>query len=684
MPGTGLEADLQAKPRGSRSAKLKRVIILPFFLVIAAGFALSWVLYVTSSREAVRDALAAVIRESSDRIAEELVARLDIAAHAAAANAAFLAEFPRDEETATRVRRAFLEQLRVEPTIAILSVGTEDGEYLEAQRLSPNEFRVGSAGVDTQRALVFRPVLPDGAFGEPNLTASDYDPRKRPWYRAAADRGGPAWSAPYTLYSNAEPVVAATTPIFAGGELRGVVSATITLGTLSGYLASFKEAGNGLMYVADAEGRLIAISTSRLQDTDGKRAFAADNPDPLVAKAAWGASSALSAPDPKAPGRFAFKQGGKRYLGRAAPFSPSEGSAWTIVLAVDESAYSKGLKAADAKSFVILFFFLGVSLLVGWLVVEYVTKPIRTMADGVDLLTPGRAIPPELSAFATRDNELGRLSRSFVAMKVRLDESFGAIEASLAEKDVLLKEVHHRVKNNLQIVSSILSIQSGTLIDPVARSAFDECQNRIQAMALVHEEVYRTGSFVELGMLGYFSRICETLRWGRDRGSCNVFIEAQVDEDAALPLDKAIPCGLVVNELVTNALKHAFLGRQRGAVTVAFCRRGPSWLLSVRDDGVGMPGAYSESAEADETASAANPSAGAAAVAGAARAVPGASAAAQSAVPAIGDAPDGGAALPREGIGSQLVEGLVLQLSGSLRYERPPNGGTAAVIEFPA
>ncbi|MBU0928044.1 MAG: hypothetical protein KKA67_09865, partial [Spirochaetes bacterium] len=330
------------------------------------------------------------------------------------------------------------------------------------------------------------------------------------------------------------------------------------------------------------------------------------------------------------PGRLSFVAEGERYLGRVVPFSPGPGLEWTIVLAVAESAYSEKLRSADLRNFVILAFFLAAALLVGWLVVEYVTKPIRMMADGVDILLPGQDIPENVKALASRDNEIGRLSRSFAAMKGRLDDSFGALEASLAEKDVLLKEVHHRVKNNLQIVSSILSIQSGSLDDESAKAAFDECQNRIQAMALVHEEVYRTGSYVELGMSGYLERICETLSWGRDRGACETAIAVSVDDAAALSLDKAIPCGLVVNELVVNALKHAFPGRELGAVSVRFSREGAMWRLSVSDDGVGKAGAVSG-----------------------------------------------------EGIGDQLVAGLVAQLNGSIRYASPPGGGTEVMVEFP-
>ena len=639
MSSDDVAAPIEASSATPRGARLKRVIILPFFLVIVSGFALSWILYIDSSRDALRDAISAILRESSDRIAEEIYGRLGIASLAARSNAAFLGNVPRNDDESTYIRRAFVEQLRGEPMIAIMAVGMEDGEYLEAQRLSIDEIRVGGAGRSTGGALVFKPVLPDGTFGEPNLEAAGYDPRQRPWYRAAIAAGGPAWSAPYTLYSNAEPAVAATMPVYRDGRLSGVSSATITLGTLSGFLAMMKEAENGLMFVTDADGRLIAISTSERRGSDGKRAVAAEHPNHAVSTAARLAAESLKDKFAADPGRFSFVHEGRRYLGRAVPFSTGSTPSWTIVLAVAESSYSAKLRNADIKNFLLLIFYLGAALTIGWLIVDYITKPLRALAEGVDLLRPGQAIPAELSAFATRDNELGRLSRSFVAMKVRLDESFGALETSLAEKDVLLKEVHHRVKNNLQIVSSILSIQAGELEGEDSRAAFSECQNRIQAMALVHEEVYRTGSFVELGMRGYLSRICETLRWGRDRSSCRTSIHVHIDEAAALSMDKAIPCGLVVNELVTNSLKHAFAGRETGVIDVSFDRLDGDWRLAIADDGVGK-----------------NPS----------------------------GAPDAPADESSQGIGEQLVTGLVAQLGGSIRYKTSPGGGTEVVVLFPA
>jgi len=171
------ESGASAQGAGPKGARLKRVIILPFFLVIVAGFALSWLMYIGASRAALRDAVSSIVRESSDRVAEQVQSRLAIAAQAASANAAYLGALAGLGDDATPIRRAFIQQLLREPSVAILAVGTEGGGYLEAQRLPDGSFRAGEAAGGV---LLFRPALADGSTGARELEASGYDPRTRP------------------------------------------------------------------------------------------------------------------------------------------------------------------------------------------------------------------------------------------------------------------------------------------------------------------------------------------------------------------------------------------------------------------------------------------------------------------------------------------------------------------------
>jgi len=165
------------------------------------------------------------------------------------------------------------------------------------------------------------------------------------------------------------------------------------------------------------------------------------------------------------------------------------------------------------------------------------------------------------------------------------------IEKDLKEKELLLKEIHHRVKNNMQIISSLLSLQSRYIKDKDALEMIEDSRNRVRSMALVHERLYRRGDFSSIDVTGYIDSLVRELfkNYHIDTGKIKFEIDV---EDVKLDIDRAIPCGLVVNELVSNALKHAFPKgwKRKGEVLVKFYRKKSSeYELVVRDNGKGMP-----------------------------------------------------------------------------------------------
>jgi two-component sensor histidine kinase len=163
-----------------------------------------------------------------------------------------------------------------------------------------------------------------------------------------------------------------------------------------------------------------------------------------------------------------------------------------------------------------------------------------------------------------------------------------AMRASLREKEVLLKEIHHRVKNNLQVISSLLSLQARYLTDPVARGIFGQSQNRVQSIALVHEKLYQSADLSHVDFGEYTAALLANLF--DTYSAVGRGISKAIDVDGTrLTIDVAIPCGLIVNELVTNALKHAFPKGRKGTVRVVLREAAGDLRLSVEDDGVGMP-----------------------------------------------------------------------------------------------
>ena len=159
---------------------------------------------------------------------------------------------------------------------------------------------------------------------------------------------------------------------------------------------------------------------------------------------------------------------------------------------------------------------------------------------------------------------------------------------SLKDKEVLLKEVHHRVKNNLQVISSILSLQTSYVTDKNTLNILQESQNRIKSMSFIHESLYQNEDFTSIKISEYINTLTQNLLYSYRMKGEKVELETQIDE-VFLNIDQAIPCGLIINELVSNALKYAFKDRDKGVILIQVKQSGNKISLSVSDNGVGLP-----------------------------------------------------------------------------------------------
>jgi PAS domain S-box-containing protein len=163
------------------------------------------------------------------------------------------------------------------------------------------------------------------------------------------------------------------------------------------------------------------------------------------------------------------------------------------------------------------------------------------------------------------------------------------LQTSLAEKEILLKEVHHRVKNNLQIISSLLELQSEYIVEEHSRRFIKESQDRITSIALVHEQLYRSTDLSFIDFACYVDELVDSLCRSLMRDPERIRVKVEI-RDIELGIDEAIPCGLIINELVSNSLKHAFPGDGEGEILIQGARDGEGGVrLSVTDTGIGLP-----------------------------------------------------------------------------------------------
>ena len=260
---------------------------------------------------------------------------------------------------------------------------------------------------------------------------------------------------------------------------------------------------------------------------------------------------------------------------------------------------------------------IAVAVTLSYMVARYATKPIRMLTSVAQDIGGGKLHTQVPVGGAREVRQLGQtleqmrveLQAFYVRLEQRVEQrtqelatandelkreiterelAEDRIKASLDEKEVLLREINHRVKNNLQIISSLLNLQSRGIQDEKALRSFEVSQERIRAMALIHEKFYRSDDLAKIDFGEFISSLAADL--GNTYGLGQQRIELKIDaEEILLGVDTAIPCGLIVNELVSNSLKHAFQGRERGEISIRLRTEESQHTMVVKDNGVGFP-----------------------------------------------------------------------------------------------
>ncbi|RME00588.1 MAG: PAS domain S-box protein, partial [Calditrichaeota bacterium] len=225
-----------------------------------------------------------------------------------------------------------------------------------------------------------------------------------------------------------------------------------------------------------------------------------------------------------------------------------------------------------------------------WLMInQRMVQPITTTYEMDILAKDGKRIPLEVSTRLIKQH--GRpVAVQGIARDIterRLAEQ--QIKKSLDEKVVLLKEIHHRVKNNLQIISSLLNLQYLHLQDGSVHEAFKASQNRIRTIALIHEKLYQSDDLANVNFAEYIHNLANYLLSSHTYSAQNITLRINTNK-IFMAVDKAIPCGLILNELLSNALKHAFPNKSAdGLIEIGFRRSNGVYELKVMDNGIGMP-----------------------------------------------------------------------------------------------
>jgi two-component sensor histidine kinase len=188
-----------------------------------------------------------------------------------------------------------------------------------------------------------------------------------------------------------------------------------------------------------------------------------------------------------------------------------------------------------------------------------------------------------------RTQELEKVLNSLRIENIQRKKAEVEISSSLHEKEVLLKEIHHRVKNNLQIVSSLFFFQSKQISDPTTLEMFRDGQNRVKSMALIHEKLYQSGDLANIDFKEYLKKLTNFLMQSYGTKQSRIKLKNNI-HNVELGVDAAVPCGLIVNELISNSLKHAFRDRENGEIRIDMgYDESDKLILKISDNGSGIP-----------------------------------------------------------------------------------------------
>jgi two-component sensor histidine kinase len=171
------------------------------------------------------------------------------------------------------------------------------------------------------------------------------------------------------------------------------------------------------------------------------------------------------------------------------------------------------------------------------------------------------------------------------------------IEQALREKEVLLKEIHHRVKNNLQLISSLLQLQTGKFTDPEVIRSLEEGQGRIKSMAVIHQMLYENEDISSISIDQYFGKLSQNIRISFGEMAEKVTVNLK-PSGLMVNIDTAVPVGLITNELLYNCFKYAFIGKDTGEINLTVVELEPEkYLLTISDDGNGLPPNFEETSK---------------------------------------------------------------------------------------
>lgn len=427
-----------------------------------------------------------------------------------------------------------------------------------------------------------------------------FDLAHEPAFQGAkhAQEGQFSISSPFMSPTTGTPAATIALPFFEHGQLRWVLMGELSLEELQAALSSLPTHQDELVLIVDQRGTVLAHPEREWVQERRNLSHLPIFQDGMS--------------ETQAPRMFYSDPQGRLTIGSTSLMATAE---WLVITEQPLGIAMRPLFWMLAAGSVALALSTLLTAFAQRWGLRQISAPIARLAASANDLASGRS-QTIVNHTSSELEELASLEASFEHMAQQLQTTIGALEqrisevqateanltsavaqlhASLAEKETLLKEIHHRVKNNLQVVISLLRLQARILDNERAALALAESQQRIVTMALVHELLYREGDLANINAATYLGELAEQLAriYGSEARRIKLTISAS---QATLSLDHAVPCGLIVNELLSNSFKYAFPNGASGSIKITLATEQASHCcLTVWDDGIGLPEKIEES-----------------------------------------------------------------------------------------